>query len=71
MPRVRRRGHYASALTMDQTMELVLGPSRGAFADDSERRSAWIRHRDELMASINEFRRPWAFWEYEIGRMPG
>ena len=70
MPRVRRRGHVATMLTMEQTMELTLGPSRGAFANDLERRSAWIRHRDYLMTSLNEFTRPWAYWNYEIGRMP-
>ncbi len=71
MPRLRRRGHVMSMLTVEQSFELLLGPiTEGAFANDSERRSAWHRYRGELMASVNEFSRPWAFWAFEVGRVP-
>jgi hypothetical protein len=73
MPRIKRRGHVVTMLTFEQAMELILGPinvSAPPFANDRERRSAWKQYRDELLTSVNEFSRPWAFWVYEVGRMP-
>jgi len=73
MPRLRRRGHVASVLTLPQEIELILGPgccSTADFANDQERREKWRRHRDEIMASANDFSRPWAFWAFEVGRIP-
>ena len=73
MPRLRRRGHIMSMLTDQQTFELLLGPTaatEGAFGNDCERRSAWNQYRSELLESTNQFARPWAFWVFEIGRIP-
>jgi hypothetical protein len=73
MPRVKRRGHVMSMLTDEQTFELLLGPTpvtEGAFASDSQRRSAWFQYRDEILASANQFSRPWGFWNFEIGHIP-
>jgi hypothetical protein len=49
-------------------MEMWLGPSpRGStFSSDDERRAAWLRHRDRLMAMWgNHGKRPDAWWRYE------
>lgn len=47
-------------------MELAIGPgARSAFADERERRRAWERHRDELLALEPPGGRPWAWWFYE------
>ena len=50
-------------------MELSIGPrDEGAFASDDARRAAWVVHRDELLAGLeDEAVRPWAFWRYEPG----
>lgn len=55
-----------SGLTLAQRMELAIGPGAAStFADDMERRTAWERHRAELMALEPPGRRPWAWWQYE------
>ena len=60
-------------LSLQQELELILGPGAipdGSFASDQERRSAWRVHREELMASVTDFSHPWAFWKFEVGRIP-
>jgi hypothetical protein len=39
-----------------------------AFATDADREAAWLAHRDELEADLNDGSRPWAWWRYESGR---
>jgi len=51
-----------------QEMELWMGPSRhgSAFASEAQRREAWFRHRERLMAWWGQDgRRPLAWWAYE------
>jgi hypothetical protein len=56
------------ALPLSQQVELVLGPGRrSAFSSDEERRFAWERHRQQLLALEPPGRLPWAYWRYEIG----
>ena len=55
-------------LTLAQQIELAIGPrERSAFAGEAERRAAWERHRQELLALEAPDRRPWAWWFYERG----
>ena len=68
MPRVRRRPHtLRGELTSAETLELILGPTGGGFANDTEREAAWWAHREALLADANPTTRPWGFWEYEQG----
>jgi hypothetical protein len=54
-------------LSPDQEMDLWLGPFiPDAFAGPAERRDAWFRHRDRLMALFARAgRRLMAWWQYE------
>jgi hypothetical protein len=55
-----------SGLTLSQQVELTIGPGQtSAFASEPQRRSAWERHRIELLALEPPGRRPWAWWFYE------
>jgi len=59
------------ALTWEEYLELTIGPNGenySEFGSEAERKGAWFANRDELMASVNPTTRPWAFWEYEIGK---
>ncbi|BDG59633.1 hypothetical protein [Caldinitratiruptor microaerophilus] len=81
--RRRGRRVSDDALTDAQWWELTLGPSasdarafnpnagpheRSAFKSPWHRRSAWLRHREAIMAEWLEDhpgQRPWAFWHYD------
>ena len=55
-------------LSHDQEMSLWLGdhPYRPAFGSEQERRAAWVRHRDRLMAAwAKHGKRPVGWWDYE------
>jgi hypothetical protein len=57
-----------NSITPTQEMELWLGPSRhgSAFANDEQRRSAWLEQRDRLMELFaHNGRRPQAWWRFE------
>ncbi|MDX6640630.1 MAG: hypothetical protein QOF12_1641 [Solirubrobacteraceae bacterium] len=55
-----------AALPLAQRVELAVGPARvSAFASESERRRAWERHREELVALEPPGSRPWAWWHYD------
>jgi hypothetical protein len=64
-------------LTHSQELELWLGASHhgSAFDSDEQRRTAWFRHRDQLMQWLaKDGRRPQAWWTYECPeglRYPG
>jgi hypothetical protein len=62
--RPSRRG----GLSGEQEFSLLYGHETrwaGAFADDDERRDAWIRHRERLLAPYQHGRRPMGWWDYE------
>jgi hypothetical protein len=64
VPLHRRRRH----LTWAEEMSLEWGEAehRGiAFRTDQERREAWERHRDYLMARCDRGFRPQAWWDYD------
>src|SRR5262245_60628943 len=65
MPRrVRARATRSRAAEL---RELRDGPGpKSIFATAEERREAWERHREALMASMRPGFRPWAFWELEV-----
>jgi hypothetical protein len=55
-------------LSHDQEMSLWLGdhPYRPAFGSEQQRRAAWVRHRDRLMAAwAKHGKRPAGWWDYE------
>jgi hypothetical protein len=60
----RRMLRQRDRLTDDERMDLLLG-ERGAFASDDVRRKAWTRHRWLLLARVQPWARPAAFWDYE------
>ncbi len=70
---VRRRSKQrAQVLSMDQRLELTIGPTgrdrirgQSAFASDLARRRAWIAHRLELLDETPGGTRPWAWWQYD------
>lgn len=74
MPRTRRLAKTRrTELTLDQEMELLLGPAgRGVtdFASPFLRRAAWLAHKASLMEDDPPGMRPWAWWEYEVGHHP-
>jgi hypothetical protein len=73
MPRKRRVAKMRTAdLTHDQYFELWLGPpgDRSAFANDRERREAWARHGESLLADATPGTRPWGWFEYAAKRHP-
>ena len=65
----RRQGREPAVLgtlTQAEVWDLQLGMD-GGFASEAERRAAWLRWRDELIAGVNLGTRPEAFWDYEPG----
>jgi hypothetical protein len=64
VPLHRRRRH----LTWAEEMSLEWGEAEHpviAFRTDQERREAWERHRDYLMARCDRGFRPQAWWDYD------
>jgi hypothetical protein len=62
------RRPYRGQLNHWQEMELWLGPSHqgSAFSSEDERRAAWLRNRDKLMAAwAKHGKRPDGWWSYE------
>lgn len=53
----------ARALSLEEAMDLI-GVGL-AFTSDGERRAAWERHRERLIAGRSPMVRPKAFWDYE------
>lgn len=80
----RRRRRQRRELTEGQFWELMLGPpapdreaftspypaKRSAFESPFLRRAAWNEHKAEIMEGHNPGTRPWAWWEYEVGKQP-
>jgi hypothetical protein len=69
-PQARKRQHrlktIAGDLTGTQLMELKFGPgSTSVFTSREELEAAWLRAREQLMASCNPGRRAQAFYEFE------
>jgi hypothetical protein len=62
----KRRISKSRDLSLWQVWSLTVGDSAfpGEFASDEDRRAAWERHRDELLAESGG-RRPAAWWDYE------
>ena len=60
----RRMLRQRDRLTDDERMDLLQG-ERGAFVSDDARRGAWERHRWLLLARVQSWARPAAFWDYE------
>jgi hypothetical protein len=59
---------FRRSLSHEQEMSLWLGdhPYRPAFGGEQERRAAWVRHRDRLMAAwAKHGKRPVGWWDYE------
>jgi len=54
------------ALSLEQYLELLLGPrGNSAFDSNAARRSAWHEHRAELLPMVDPGSRPWGWWQYE------
>ena len=68
---IRIVGAAARALTLEDDLELVTGEPPGdgsAFADDEDRRAAYLAHRNELGWNGRvPGQRPAAWWRYEPG----
>jgi hypothetical protein len=65
MPAKRRRAKSRD-LSIWQSWSLELGGCfDDEFASDEERRAAWERHRNELLAESRAGIRPQAWWDYE------
>lgn len=61
-----RRAGSRGELNREQGIELLIGPGgESDFTSEAEVRQAWRERREELLATIPPFRRPWAWWEYE------
>jgi hypothetical protein len=60
---LNRRRH----LSHEEKMSLELGDAKGetVFDNDQERREAWERNRDHLMARCSDGSRPDAWWHYD------
>lgn len=55
-----------TSLTVNQYWDLQIGDGGvPAFPRERERREAWERHRDSLLAGGNLGTRPVAYWDYE------
>jgi hypothetical protein len=67
MPRINRRirSRRRDVLTAEQALDLICGEALRAFDSDEQRRDAWDRHRDEVIAHVGPCCRPAAFWKYE------
>jgi hypothetical protein len=66
--RVYLRPSRRGGLSGEQEFSLLYGHEdrwADAFADDEERREAWIRHRERLLERYQHGRRPMAWWDYE------
>ena len=74
MTRIRqRRSRERRGLTADERKDLghpATSRRPAPFASESERRAAWQRHRDELMAAHQPGERPQAWWAFESGAPP-
>jgi hypothetical protein len=72
MPR-RLRHAKLRELDLDVELALWLGLRLEVFASVRERREAWERHREELLARLhwqaqgNPGSRPFAWWEFDAG----
>jgi hypothetical protein len=66
-PNLTRAVPALGNLDLEQYLELLLGPSDGGSAFDSDefRRSSWRSHRAEVMRLVQPGSRPWAWWEYD------
>jgi hypothetical protein len=73
MPEKRRKSKSRDCLSLHERWSLTVGDYGDVFASDDERRAAWQRHRDELLAESRAGRRPAAWWDYdaEIARPNG
>ncbi len=65
---------FADTIPAAAALELCEGPSASSYyRTDDERRVAWLRDRDTLIAAHRRHHpgtRPWAFWHYEARREP-
>jgi hypothetical protein len=73
MPTIRKRAVKGRELTREQGIELWIGPGgrTSAFANNRERKEAWLLHRDEMLEEHPKCRRPWGWWFYERGMTSG
>jgi hypothetical protein len=54
-------------LSLEQHLELLLGPTGGqsAFDSDESRCAAWREHSAELIRMVDPGSRPWGWWQYQ------
>lgn len=68
MRRRRTEKGRRGALSVDQEMELTIGPSREVdLAEDAQLRAVYFSHRDELLSRGPAGFRPWGWWRWESG----
>jgi hypothetical protein len=65
VPEKRRKSKARDGLSLWQRWSLTIGCCGDEFDSDEERREAWERHRDELLAESRAGTRPQAWWDYE------
>jgi hypothetical protein len=62
---IRNRSRHKLSFWEELSLEYGNRSEGLGFASDAERREAWLRHRDELLAKCRAGRRPDAWWTYE------